>query len=67
MECKLLRTLDFKLDLEAHIPSNSYAHTFARALYEKLLGQNCTLQLAKLAEAICNDSFFTYANVLYTV
>ena len=34
MECKLLRVVDFKLDLEAQLPGWSYTKTFARCLYE---------------------------------
>ena len=67
MECKLLRTVDFKLDLDAHIPTFSYVRSFIIHLYEKMLGKPCAEQLTRLAEAICNDSFFTYVNLLYTV
>lgn len=34
MECKLLRTIDFKLDLENLLPNMTYTKTFSRCLYE---------------------------------
>ena len=42
MECKLLRTVDFKLDMEAHIPSFSYTRIFSYCLYEKSGGHSAT-------------------------
>jgi len=39
MECKLLRTVDFKLDMEAHIPSHTYTRTFSMCMYEPMVGQ----------------------------
>ena len=38
MECKLLRTIDFKLDLEACLPNCTYIKTFARCLYSAMVG-----------------------------
>lgn len=66
MECNLLRVVDFKLDFEQALPTIDYTKRFARYLYEPLLGQAYT-QVQKCADAIANDSFFTYANVLYSV
>lgn len=44
----------------------TYTRTFSRCLYE-LNGSLAYQQVGKLAEAICNDSFFTYANLLFSV
>ena len=66
MECKLLRVCDFKLDLEGCLPNMTYTKVFSRALYS-YVGESAEKQVCKLAEAICNDSFFTYANLLYPV
>ena len=44
---------------------SDYTKRFAKFLYEPMLGQAFT-QVMKCADAIANDSFFTYANVLFT-
>ena len=65
MECKLLRVLDFKLNLEGHLPSR-ITRNFSRCLFEPI-GSLAYQQVGNLAEAISNDSFFTYANLLFPV
>ena len=67
MECKLLRIVDFKLDLEACLPNYSYTKTFSRCMYEPMFQNQSYQQVCKLADAICNDSFFTHANLLFPV
>lgn len=67
MECKLLRTVDFKLDLEANLPNSTYHRTFSRCMYEPLIGKNQVSSLISVATAICNDSFFTHANLVFPV
>ena len=67
MECKLLRTLDFKLDMEAFLANCTYTRTYSRCMYEPMVGASGAAQVAKLAEAISNDSFFTCVNLLYPV
>ena len=67
MECKLLRVCDFKLDMEGCLPNYPYTKTFSRCLYEPLVGQLGFNQVSRFAEAIGNDSFYTFANLLYPV
>lgn len=67
MECKLLRVIDFKLDLEASLPNMNYTKTFSRCMYEPMYGSQGYQMIGKLAEAISNDSFFTYANLMFPV
>ena len=37
-ECKILRTVDFKLDLDCYIPWQEYIPRYAHLLYEQSLG-----------------------------
>ena len=66
MECNLLRVVDFKLDFENGLPMIDYTKRYAKYLYEHHIGQAFT-QVQKCADAIANDSFFTYVNVLYPI
>ena len=66
IECKVLRTLDFKLDMELNNPNTFHTPLFSQILYNHMNGSEKWQPIFKLAEAICNDSLFTYVNVLYS-
>lgn len=66
-ECTLLRVVDFKLDLDQTSQLKEYVHRYARTLYQGVIGVEPTENIVKFGEAIANDSFFTYANILYSV
>ena len=65
-ECKILQVCDFKLDLEASLPFIEYTKRFARLIYEPILQQGYQ-NIIKYADAIANDSFVTYVNLIYPV
>ncbi len=67
MECKLLRSLDFKLDLEAHLPNGNYLRTYTRCIFEPSCPSHQLTSIQNMASAICNDSFYTYVNLLFPV
>lgn len=66
-ECILLKVVDFKLDFENALPQKEYVRRFANMLYEPILGSQVTMNIVKFGEAVANDSFFTYANILYPI
>jgi len=62
----LLKSVDFKLDLESDGLPTKYTKRFAELLYAPIIGQSFQTVL-RCADAIANDSFLTYVNVLYSV
>lgn len=58
--------MDFKLDLDMTLPFREYTKRFARLIYEPLIGAGFQ-NVSKCADAIANDSFMTYVNLLFNV
>ena len=66
-ECTLLKVVDFKLDLDALAGQKDYVRRFCKNLYDPLLGSQAAENIVKFAEAVSNDTIFTYVNLLYSV
>ena len=62
MESKLLRVVDFKLDLDQAIPNKKTNEMLIKTLYEKHQWQIMWLAVRSIA----NDSFYTYVNLTYS-